>query len=125
MASEYGYGKRTPISQFTAQYRGGKGVRCYKVVDKTGSLIGAKLVDDNREIMLITNEGIVIRMAVDTISIIGRNTSGVKLMDIDVESDIRVASIAKVRESSSSDDSEESEELEEDENSYQDPTLQE
>ena len=75
--------------------------------------------------MLITNEGIIIRMAVDTISIIGRNTSGVKLMDIDVESDIRVASIAKVRESSSSDDSEESEELEEDENSYQDPTLQE
>ena len=64
-------------------------------------------------------------MAVDTISIIGRNTPGVKLMDIDVESDIRVASIAKVRESSSSDDSEESEELEEDENSYQDPTLQE
>ena len=125
VASEYGYGKRTPISEFTAQYRGGKGVRCYKVVDKTGSLIGAKLVDDNREIMLITNEGIVIRMAVDTISIIGRNTSGVKLMDIDVESDIRVASIAKVRESSSSDDSEESEELEEDENSYQDPTLQE
>ncbi|MFR1834066.1 MAG: DNA gyrase subunit A [Lachnospiraceae bacterium] len=125
VASEYGYGKRTPISEFTAQYRGGKGVRCYKVVEKTGSLIGAKLVDDNREIMLITNEGIIIRMAVDTISIIGRNTSGVKLMDIDVESDIRVASIAKVRESSSSDDSEESEELEEDENSYQDPTLQE
>ena len=106
VASEYGYGKRTPISEFTAQYRGGKGVRCYKVVDKTGCLIGAKLVDDNREIMLITNEGIIIRMAVDTISIIGRNTSGVKLMDIDVESDIRVATIAKVRESSS-DDSEE------------------
>ena len=111
VASEYGYGKRTPISEFTAQYRGGKGVRCYKVVDKTGCLIGAKLVDNNREIMLITNEGIIIRMAVDTISIIGRNTSGVKLMDIDVESDIRVASIAKVRESSSNDETDDTEEL--------------
>ena len=58
--------------------------------------------------MLITNEGIIIRMAVDTISIIGRNTSGVKLMDIDVESDVRVATIAKVRESSSSDEEEDS-----------------
>lgn len=113
VASEYGYGKRTPISEFTAQYRGGKGIRCYKVIDKTGYLVGAKLVDNHREIMLITNEGIIIRMAVDTISIIGRNTSGVKLMDIDVESDIRVATIAKVRESSSSD---------EEEDSYQDPT---
>ncbi|MGI5947991.1 MAG: DNA gyrase subunit A [Lachnospiraceae bacterium] len=111
VASEYGYGKRTPISEFTAQYRGGKGVRCYKVVDKTGCLIGAKLVDNNREIMLITNEGIIIRMAVDTISIIGRNTSGVKLMDIDVESDIRVASIAKVRESSSNDETDDTEEF--------------
>ncbi|MCI9592018.1 MAG: DNA gyrase subunit A [Lachnospiraceae bacterium] len=112
VASEYGYGKRTPISEFTAQYRGGKGIRCYKVIDKTGYLVGAKLVDNHREIMLITNEGIIIRMAVDTISIIGRNTSGVKLMDIDVESDVRVATIAKVRESSSSD---------EEEDSYQDP----
>ena len=112
VASEYGYGKRTPISEFTAQYRGGKGIRCYKVIDKTGYLVGAKLVDNHREIMLITNEGIIIRMAVDTISIIGRNTYGVKLMDIDVESDVRVATIAKVRESSSSD---------EEEDSYQDP----
>ena len=112
VASEYGYGKRTPISEFTAQYRGGKGIRCYKVIDKTGYLVGAKLVDNHREIMLITNDGIIIRMAVDTISIIGRNTSGVKLMDIDVESDVRVATIAKVRESSSSD---------EEEDSYQDP----
>ena len=100
VASEYGYGKRTPISEFAAQYRGGKGVRCYKIVDKTGDLVGGKLVDNNREIMLITNEGIIIRMGVSSISIIGRNTSGVKLMDIDVESDIRVARIAKVRENS-------------------------
>lgn len=109
VVSEYGLGKRTLTGEFTAQFRGGKGVRCYKVTDKTGYLVGAKLVDDNREIMLITTEGIIIRMAVEDISIIGRNTSGVKLMSIDQESDIKVASIAKVRESSS-DQSEESEE---------------
>lgn len=94
-ASEKGYGKRTYVSEFKPQYRGGKGVLCYKVTDKTGYVIGAKLVDDHREIMLITNEGIIIRMAVSDISIIGRNTSGVKLMNVD--SDVRVASIAKVR----------------------------
>ncbi len=106
VASEYGYGKRTHISEFSPQYRGGKGVRCYKIIDKTGYLVGAKLVDDNREIMLITNEGIIIRMSVGNISIIGRNTSGVKLMDIDTESDTRVAGIAKVRETSSQDEEE-------------------
>ncbi len=96
-ASEKGYGKRTYVSEFKPQYRGGKGVLCYKVTDKTGYVIGAKLVDDHREIMLITNEGIIIRMAVSDISIIGRNTSGVKLMNVDSDSDVRVASIAKVR----------------------------
>ena len=106
-ASEKGYGKRTHISEFKCQNRGGKGVLCYKVTDKTGSLIGAKLVDDHREIMLITNEGIIIRMAVSDISIIGRNTSGVKLMNIDPESQIRVASIAKVRESGSQENTDE------------------
>ena len=99
VVSENGMGKRTMISDFNAQYRGGKGVLCYKITEKTGSLIGAKLVNDGREIMLITTEGIIIRMSVDDISIIGRNTSGVKLMSIDVDSDIKVASIAKVRES--------------------------
>ncbi len=99
VVSENGMGKRTLISEFTAQRRGGKGVLCYKVTDKTGQLVGAKLVDDGREIMLITTEGIIIRMSVDDISIIGRNTSGVKLMSIDQDSDIKVASIAKVRES--------------------------
>ncbi|MCI9583680.1 MAG: DNA gyrase subunit A [Clostridium sp.] len=99
VVSELGYGKRTPIEEFTVQNRGGKGIRCYKIIDKTGPLVGAKLVDHNREIMLITNEGIIIKMAVNDISIIGRNTSGVKLMSIDSESGIAVASIAKVRES--------------------------
>ena len=103
VVSENGMGKRTYVSEFTAQNRGGKGIRCYKITEKTGALIGAKLVDDDREIMLITNEGIIIRMAVNDISIIGRNTSGVKLMNIDQDSDVRVASIAKVRESSQDD----------------------
>lgn len=97
VASEKGYGKRTYVSEFKRQNRGGKGVICYKIAEKTGCLIGAKLVDDHREVMLITNEGIIIRMAVSDISIIGRNTSGVKLMNIASESDIKVASIAKVR----------------------------
>ena len=99
IVSENGMGKRTVISDFNPQYRGGKGVLCYKITEKTGCLVGAKLVNDGREIMLITTEGIIIRMSVDDISIIGRNTSGVKLMSIDVDSDIKVASIAKVRES--------------------------
>ena len=99
IVSENGMGKRTVISEFSAQNRGGKGVICYKCTEKTGNIVGAKLVNDGREIMLITTEGIVIRMSVDDISIIGRNTSGVKLMNIDQESDIKVARIAKVRES--------------------------
>ena len=113
VVSENGMGKRTLISEFNAQIRGGKGVLCYKVTEKTGYLIGAKLVNDGREIMLITTEGIVIRMSVDDISVIGRNTSGVKLMNIDQESDIKVASIAKVRESATRDNEAEEEELEE------------
>lgn len=99
VASEYGMGKRTRVDEFKRQNRAGKGVLCYKVTERTGKLVGFKLVDDNREVMLITDEGIVIRIAVSDISIIGRNTSGVKLMDIDAESGVRVASIAKVRES--------------------------
>ena len=99
VVSENGMGKRTMITEFSAQNRGGKGVICYKCTDKTGQLVGAKLVNDGREIMIITTEGIIIRMSVDDISVIGRNTSGVKLMSIDQDSDIKVASIAKVRES--------------------------
>ena len=113
VVSENGMGKRTLISEFNEQNRGGKGVFCYKVTEKTGYLIGAKLVSDGREIMLITTEGIVIRMSVDDISVIGRNTSGVKLMNIDQDSDIKVASIAKVRESATRDNEAEEENLEE------------
>ena len=107
VASEKGYGKRTRISEFKLQLRGGKGLLCYNVTEKTGNLVGMKLLDDGRDIMLITNEGILIRMSVDDISIIGRNTSGVKLMSIDADSDVRVASIAKVRESSRQDEEDE------------------
>ncbi|MBS6952876.1 MAG: DNA gyrase subunit A [Enterocloster asparagiformis] len=116
VVSENGMGKRTVISEFSAQNRGGKGVICYKITEKTGCLIGAKLVDDGREIMMITTEGIVIRMVVDDISVIGRNTSGVKLMAIDHDSDIKVASIAKVRESVTKDSNVYNEEYIEDEN---------
>ena len=107
VASEKGYGKRTRISEFKLQLRGGKGLLCYNVTEKTGNLVGMKLLDDGRDIMLITNEGILIRMGVDDISIIGRNTSGVKLMSIDADSDVHVASIAKVRESSRQDEEDE------------------
>ena len=104
VASEKGYGKRTRISEFKLQLRGGKGLLCYNVTEKTGNLVGMKLLDDGRDIMLITNEGILIRMSVDDISIIGRNTSGVKMMSIDADSNVRVASIAKVRESNRQDE---------------------
>lgn len=97
VVSENGIGKRTDISEFPIQKRGGKGVLCYKIVEKTGYLVGAKLVHEDHDIMMITNEGIVIRIGVKDISIIGRNTSGVKLMNIDPNSDTRIASIAKVR----------------------------
>ena len=107
VVSEKGYGKRTRISEFKLQLRGGKGLLCYNVTEKTGNLIGMKLLDDGRDIMLITNEGILIRMGVDDISVIGRNTSGVKLMSIEADSDVRVASIAKVRESSRQDEEDE------------------
>ena len=116
VASEKGYGKRTRISEFKLQLRGGKGLLCYNVTEKTGNLVGMKLLDDGRDIMLITNEGILIRMGVDDISVIGRNTSGVKLMSIDADSDVRVASIAKVRESSRQDEEENVEDPENPEN---------
>ncbi len=98
--SEYGLGKRTEMEEFTVQRRGGKGVKCYKITEKTGDVIGVKAVDDENEVMLITNEGIIIRIAVSDISILGRITSGVKLMDIDAQMNIKVANMAKVRESS-------------------------
>ena len=99
IVSENGMGKRTDIEEFTVQRRGGKGVKCYKITEKTGDVIGVKAVNDDDEVMLITTEGIIIRLMVSDISDLGRITSGVKLMSIDAETDIKVASFAKVRES--------------------------
>ncbi|MDR0924619.1 MAG: DNA gyrase subunit A [Hungatella sp.] len=111
IVSANGMGKRTPIEEFTPQRRGGKGVLCYKITEKTGDIVGAKLVEDDHDLLLITTEGIVIRISVNDISVIGRNTSGVKLMNIDQDSDISVASIAKVRDDGSKSDGEGMEEL--------------
>ena len=99
IVSANGMGKRTPFIDFKLQNRGGKGVKCYKISDKTGEVVGAKAVNDGNEIMMITNEGIVIRMFVDDISILGRVTLGVKLMNTGDKDDIVVASITKVKES--------------------------
>ena len=121
LVTENGMGKRTLASEFTVQHRGGKGVKCYRINDKTGNIIGVKSVDEDNEIMLITTEGIIIQMQVSGISRLGRITSGVKLMDIsgddivvasisilgrvtsgvklmDLKNGITIASIAKVRE---------------------------
>ena len=104
IVSEKGLGKCTLISEFTTQNRGGKGVKCYKITEKTGNIVGVKAVNQNNELMLITTEGIIIRIPCGGISIVGRIASGVKLMNVDSEN-VSVASIAKVREQMNKDDS--------------------
>ena len=96
IASEKGLGKCTRMDEFYAQNRGGKGVKCYKITEKTGNIIGIKAVNDENEIMIITTGGIVIRMKVEDISVLGRITSGVKLINMD--EDVTIASIARVKE---------------------------
>ena len=96
IVSENGYGKRTFLNEFTVQHRGGKGVKCYKIMEKTGYVVGVKAVNDDHEIMMITSEGIIIQLRMDDISILGRITSGVKM--INLEKGVSVAKIAKVRE---------------------------
>lgn len=113
IVSENGMGKRTPIGEFTTQNRGGKGVKCYKITEKTGNVVGVKAVNEENEVMLITTEGIIIRISCSDISILGRITSGVKLMNLDDH--VSVASIAKVREKK--EEMEESEEETEDKES--------
>ena len=95
IVSEKGMGKRTAMEEFSPQNRGGKGVKCYKITEKTGNVVGIKAVDEEDEIMVINTEGIVIRMRCSSISILGRITSGVKL--INLQENDKVASIAKVR----------------------------
>ena len=109
IVSENGMGKKTDISEYAVQHRGGKGVKCYKITEKTGNVIGAKAVDDTREVMLITTEGIIIRLACRDISTLGRITSGVKLINLD--DNVKVATVSKVRKSPSGDDVNETEEF--------------
>ncbi len=97
IVSENGLGKRTDIEEFTVQKRGGKGVKCYKITEKTGNVIGVKCVNDDHEIMMITTQGIIIRIKCADISTYGRVASGVKLINVDVANEVAVASIAKVR----------------------------
>ena len=113
IVSEKGMGKRTDMVEFDAQNRGGKGVKCYKVTEKTGNVIGVKAVNEDNEIMIITTEGIIIRLKCSDISILGRVTSGVKLININKDEDITVASIEKVKEDTSLMTNEENEEIEE------------
>ena len=95
VVSENGMGKRTAMSEFVVQNRGGKGVKCYKITEKTGNVVGAKAVNEENEIMMITTEGIIIRLQCADISVLGRITSGVKM--INLTDGVTVASIAKVR----------------------------
>ncbi|MDO4519765.1 MAG: DNA gyrase subunit A [Eubacteriales bacterium] len=96
IVSEKGMGKRTRFSEFSAQNRGGKGVKCYRITEKTGNVVSAKAVNEENEVMMITTEGIIIRIPCSEISVQGRITSGVKLMNL--ADDVAVASVAKVRE---------------------------
>ena len=93
--SEKGYGKRSALSDFRPQKRGGKGIKCYKISEKTGKVVGAKFVIDESEVLLITTEGIMIRTSVSDISVLGRITSGVKVMNL--EEGVKVASFSKVK----------------------------
>ena len=109
--SENGMGKLTDINEFTVQNRGGKGVKCYKIIEKTGNVVGMKILSRENEVMMINTDGIIIQMPCSDISILGRVTSGVKLMDL--KNGITIASIAKVRESSKNENEEGSEEVSE------------
>ncbi|MBQ8148266.1 MAG: DNA gyrase subunit A [Lachnospiraceae bacterium] len=104
IVSENGMGKRTSMDEFTPQNRGGKGVKCYKINEKTGNVVGVKAVSESNEIMLISTEGIVIRLQCKDISQLSRVTSGVKLINMDTEKHITVASVAKVRDSDPEED---------------------
>ncbi|MDE7179023.1 MAG: DNA gyrase subunit A [Lachnospiraceae bacterium] len=96
IVSENGMGKRTYLEEFTVQKRGGKGLKCYKITEKTGNVVGVKAVNDDHEIMMITTEGVIIQLRMEDISTLGRITSGVKMINLD--NNVKVAKIAKVRE---------------------------
>ena len=104
IVSDNGMGKRTYLDEFTVQKRGGKGVKCYKITEKTGYVVGVKAVNDDHEIMMITTGGIIIQIPMEDVSTLGRITSGVKLINLD--EGVTVAQIAKVREKISDGDHE-------------------
>ncbi len=104
IVSDKGMGKRTYLNEFTVQKRGGKGVKCYKITDKTGYVVGVKAVNDDHEIMMITTAGVIIQIPMEDVSTLGRITSGVKLINLD--KGVTVAQIAKVREKVSNGDQE-------------------
>jgi DNA gyrase subunit A len=110
VVAEKGLGKRTKMSEFTAQNRGGKGVKFYKITSKTGNVVGMKAVDEDNELILITNEGVVICIRIADISTFGRVTSGVKLMDLD--ENIFIASIARIKEIIDADAEDDDQEIE-------------
>ena len=105
LVTENGMGKRTLISEFNAQNRGGKGVKCYKITDKTGDLVGAKIVTDENDIMIITTEGIIIRTSCEGISTLGRVTSGVKVINLNYDNNVKVASMTEVQKEEFDDES--------------------
>ena len=104
IVSENGMGKRTLLDEFTVQRRGGKGIKCYKITDKTGYVVGVKAVNDEHEIMMITTGGVIIQIRMEDVSTLGRIASGVKLINLD--EGVTVAQIAKVREKISDGDKE-------------------
>ena len=120
IVSEKGLGKRTLLEEFSVQRRGGKGVKCYKITDKTGYVIGVKAVNNEHEIMMITTEGIIIQIPMEDVSTIGRVASGVKLINLD--EGVTVAQIAKVREKVS--DGEDEIEVEEEEASAENDSIE-
>ena len=99
IVSEYGMGKRTAIEEFTVQHRGGKGIKCYKITEKTGNVVAAKAVNEDTEVMIINTEGIIIQLMVNELSVLRRITSGVKMIEMDSENkEVIVASMTRVRE---------------------------
>ncbi|MDO4620135.1 MAG: DNA gyrase subunit A [Lachnospiraceae bacterium] len=109
--SENGIGKLTALDEFKVQYRGGLGLKCYKITEKSGPLVGARAVSTEDEILLITNEGVMIRTSCSSISVTGRNTTGVKIMDL--KDGVKVASFTKVLADDEEDTKEAAEEVSE------------
>ena len=111
--TKLGYIKRMSMDTFKSQNRGGKGVKCYKITEKTGDLVGAKIVTDENDVMIITTEGIIIRTSCDGISTLGRVTSGVKVINLNYDNNVKVASMTEVQKEEFDDEDSEGENPEE------------